>query len=237
MFHAFFTRDGGTSAPPFNSLNLSYTLGDSPQAVNANWDKVKKYLPFKEIHLLRQIHSDKFYLTEKFWGKSPLWLDDGDALITSLPGLGVGVLTADCVPVLMVNKKTKGVAAVHSGWRGTLEKISLKVLEKISPGAPENVKVVIGPAISVQRYRVGEEVVENFRKEGFPHGVYREDPSGNFYLDIPGAVRYTLLNAGVPEKNIEIVPCCTYECGHFFSYRRDKITGRQLSVIGIASKF
>ncbi len=149
LFHSFFTRVGGLSLSEFESLNLSYLVGDNKDRVNENWAKVKEYLPFKEVHLLRQIHSDRLIITNTFYGKSPLWIDEGDALITSLKGLGIGVLTADCAPVVMVNRKKKVVAVVHSGWRGTVKKITTRVLEKI--GDENDLKeiiVVIGPTIS-----------------------------------------------------------------------------------------
>ena len=238
LYHGFFTRYGGVSKAPYDSLNLSYLVGDDNSSVNVNWEKVKNYLPFKEIHLLRQIHSDRVVLTDTFFGKSPLWIDEGDALITSLSGLGVGVLTADCAPVILVNLRKKVVAVVHSGWRGTVRKIAVKALTQI---ARENelpdVMVAIGPAISGERYVVGWEVIEEFEKIGIDsRGIAWKDPSGKFHFDLQKAIERELLIAGVPEKNIVILPCCTYSDRAFFSYRQDKKCGRNLTVAGIIEK-
>ncbi len=235
IFHAFFTRYGGRSEGPFESLNLSYLVGDDKEAVNANWQKVLDYLPFEEVHLLRQIHSDRVIETDTFFGKSPIWLEDGDALVTDKKGLGIGILTADCAPVLLINPVTRTVAAVHSGWRGTVKRIVIRALRKMAdPSHYSQVKVVIGPAISGERYVVGRDVVEAFEETGIdPRGIVWKDPSGAFRFDVQKAIERELQIEGVSSNNIFTIPCCTYDSDAFFSYRKNKKCGRNLSIIGI----
>lgn len=234
LFHAFFTRLGGFSEPPFKELNLSFTVGDNPPTVAQNWEKVKSYLPFREVHLLRQIHGDKIYLTNRFWGKSPIWLDEGDALITNKVGLGIGILTADCAPVFLVNLSRKKIAAVHSGWRGTVAKIVVKALNAIREAEDDKIIAVIGPTISGEKYMVGEEVIEQVKELEIDNmEIWWQDSEGFYHLDIPSTITHLLLKNGVNSSNIVSIPCCTYKDDSFYSYRRDGITGRQLSVIGI----
>ncbi len=234
LFHAFFTRSGGCSRGPFSSLNLSFTVGDSPEDVFRNWEKVKDYLPFREIHLLRQIHSDRVLESNEFYGKSPIWIDEGDGLITSTPGLGVGVLTADCVPVVLVNLDKKRVAVVHSGWRGTVRNIAGRAVEKLGNPHSEKIMAVIGPAISGERYSVGKDVVEEFQRAGLMRkDFYWKDTSGVYHLDLQNVVKFQLISSGLSPDLINVIPCCTYGEELLFSYRKEKECGRMLTVAGI----
>ena len=162
-----------------------------------------------------------------------------DALITNIKGIAVGVLAADCVPILFFDKKNNVVAAAHAGWRGTVQKITVNVLQKMKMvynTSPEDILVGIGPCIQQKNYEVGSEVLLQIEKHGsrtFSSFIQESANIGHAYVDLPGINKQMLLNEGVPEANIEVMKICTYSnSGMFFSARRDGFqTGRFGSVI------
>lgn len=161
---------------------------------------------------------------------------DGDASITSLEGVLLGVQTADCVPILLADSEARAVAAVHAGWRGTAARIASNTVERLREKHgvnPKSVVAAIGPHIGVCCYEVGEEVAEAIGESGvIEHRPEWPKP----HLNLAEANRRQLVAAGVPEPQIDISSLCT-RCREdlFFSYRRDgSRTGHMLSVIGIA---
>lgn len=159
-------------------------------------------------------------------------LEGFDALITDVPGCAIGVRTADCIPVLLYDPEHKVVAAVHSGWRGTLNRISQKVIFKLKDGwdtNPENLRAVIGPGICRRCFQVGEEVVNYFKGNGINiEPIYTwEGPKqegsmrGGHHLDLIEENRLLLLEAGLKDENIHFSGICTYEDERFFSARRE----------------
>lgn len=161
---------------------------------------------------------------------------EGDAAITSLPGVLLAVQTADCVPILIADSEARAVAAVHAGWRGTaaqIGEITVARLHERHDLTPANLVAAIGPHIGVCCYEVGEEVAEAI---GDSAGIERRAEWPRPHLNLAEANRWQLVKAGIPEEQIEISSLCTRCRGDlFFSYRRDgSRTGRMLSVIGIA---
>jgi polyphenol oxidase len=183
----------------------------------------------RPITTLRQIHSA---LVRDARGLADRCLE-GDALVSDEPGTAIGIRTADCVPILLVDTATRAVAAVHAGWRGTAAKIIHRALETMSnlfQTNPRDIRAAIGPAIGVCCYQVGLEVAARF-KDLYPELL----PDGNDHtmLNLPDANRKLLLAAGVPAIQIYNSRLCTF-CNpeEFFSYRRDSDDpGRLLSSI------
>lgn len=179
---------------------------------------------------LKQTHSDNCILISQH----PSEVLYGDALLTAAPGLMIGVRTADCVPILLVDPRHRAVGAVHAGWRGTAGRVAVKAMEKMQRdfgGSPGEILAAIGPSIGPCCYRVGAEVAVLFR-EWFPE---RNDLEGPVKLDLAEANRRQLIAAGLRDAHIFQAQLCT-AClkNNFFSYRREgKTAGRQIAAIGI----
>jgi hypothetical protein len=165
---------------------------------------------------------------------------DTDALITNEPGLFVCVQTADCVPILLFDPIHKVVASIHAGWRGTVSKIALKTILKMTAqfgSDPKDIVAGIGPSIHVHAYEVGPEVI-NAVQENFVNSLAILKPSltpGKVYFDLWEANKMILEESGIPEENIELMGLCSFEHSDlFYSARRDGVdTGRMVSAISL----
>lgn len=170
-------------------------------------------------------------------------LEGFDALITDVKGCTIGVRTADCIPVLLYDPVHEAVAAIHSGWKGTLGRISQKTIVRMKETfgtCPEDLIAVIGPGICRNCFQVGEEVVDLFKGNGFDiDPIYfwdgpRQDGNmkGGHHLDLVEANRLLLLECGVPATGISVSGICTYEDDRFYSARRDGTDcGRNINAI------
>jgi polyphenol oxidase len=174
-----------------------------------------------EMSSLKQIHSAITLSAE-----TPGCIGEGDALVTSTAGLAVSIRTADCYPIFLVDPRQRAVAAIHAGWRGTAAQIALVAMEKMNAHPPD-IHVAIGPGIGACCYEVGEDVAKRF---GY---------AGAGKIDLAAANRAQLLEAGVAERNIDILGECTL-CTildgepRYHSFRRDKDdAGRMISYIRI----
>ena len=165
-------------------------------------------------------------------------LEGVDALVTNVPGVAISVRTADCIPVLLYDPVHKAVAAVHAGWRGTVQHISLKVIDRMRElygTQASNLLAVIGPGIGPDSFQVGQEVADAFAAAGFPMEKILSDrgpkkPSvknpmnGGLHLDLWEANRWLLIMSGVLADNIQISGICTYLNNDlFYSARREGI--------------
>ena len=183
---------------------------------------------------LKQVHSGVVQIMDDTSAASDAV--EGDAAITSLPGVLLGVQTADCVPVLLADRHARVVAAVHAGWRGTAARIvelAVAALGRHYVVPPEEIFAVVGPQIGMCCYEIGEDVAEQFDEPGL---LERRAEWPRPHLNLAEANRRQLLEAGVPEAQIETSSLCT-RCRDdlFFSYRREGArTGHMLSVVGIA---
>ncbi|MGN0202232.1 MAG: peptidoglycan editing factor PgeF [Candidatus Cryptobacteroides sp.] len=170
-------------------------------------------------------------------------LEGVDALVTDLPGVAIGVRTADCIPVLLYDPVHKAVGAAHSGWRGTVNMISKKaVMEmyRMFGTRPEDIRAVVGPGIGYDSFQIGEEVALTFKKSGFPidrvwsfRGARKEGSmEGGHHIDLKECVRFSLTECGVLQENITVSDIDTYTDARFFSARREGIScGRNINAI------
>ncbi len=224
----FTTKIGFNRPPPFY-FNLSNSVGDDDKLVEEN-----RIASLQELGLTpnqaayqKQVHSSIVKLID-----SPGQYDESDAMITSVPGIGLTISAADCVPIFIYDRKMKVIAAVHSGWKGTaagiLEKTLFLMREKFGSSAGD-LYSYIGPCISAEYYEVGREVAGQFESD------FIITKNSSFYLDLKKANEEMLLNFGVPPTRIEVSSYCTYKDSHIFhSYRRDgKISGRALGIIAL----
>lgn len=158
-------------------------------------------------------------------------LEGYDALVTNLP-VAIGVRTADCIPILLYDPVHRAVAAIHAGWKGTLQKIELYTISKMTAEygtRASDIKAVIGPGISMDSFQVGEEVPQFFKEIGFPiDRIWKWDGSpvsssmhGGHHIDLKAANIWLLENAGVLPQNIQDCGICTYSDERFFSARRE----------------
>lgn len=236
------TRMGGSSEGNYSSLNMGFHSGDNPERVRANRERVGKQLSVEADKMIfpKQTHSAHVkMIDEAFFALSPvdktLFLADTDALVTQLPHVCIAVKTADCVPVLLFDPVHAVAAAIHAGWRGTLQQIvrlTVETMQQQMGCLPENMVAAIGPAISAEVYEVGEEVWCNFD----PRFLRENRQPGKRLLDLREANRAQLLEAGVPAQNIGLhAEYCSYKQPEmFYSARRDGAkTGRMASGIVI----
>lgn len=237
--HGFSTRLGGVSTDALASLNLGFSVGDDPARVEENLKRFSAALGVRKGALRRmsQVHGAAVLQV----GGAPTDDDallppvgEADGLWTDVPGTGLGVLTADCVPLLLMDPDGGRVAAVHSGWKGTVAQIARVAVEALlARGArAERLLAATGPCIRPCCYQVDAALGARFG-EAFGPGVASPDGPAHARLDLVEAVRRTLLSAGLREGNVDALPHCTAcDAEHFFSHRRDAgRTGRMLSVI------
>ena len=263
LVHGFSTRRGGCS-PAYggSALNLGFTKQDTRTNVERNREAFLLALTAEpaawRLATQRQIHSDLIHYLSGADGHPA-----GDGLITDVPGLLLGVQTADCLPILLVDAKRRAVGALHAGWRGTLRRIVEKGVGEMRRkfgSDPGDLRAAIGPGIHSCCYQVGEEVREKFQSQfAYAAEFFREVRESNpvhekypllfltarapghgpeetlLYLDLVGANTRQLLAAGVPAGNISASPLCTScRTDLLFSYRKEKgVVGRLMSVAGI----
>jgi YfiH family protein len=234
---AFVTaRSGGTSVGAYASLNLSFAVGDDPGAVLENRRRVAAAIgaDLGDFVFSRQVHGAGVrVVTADDRGSGAFALDESvpeaDALVTRDPSVVLAILAADCVPVVLYDPVAHVLGCVHSGWRGTVARVSAAALAAMRTlGArPEDVIAGIGPAIGAERYQVGAEVaaaVEGaFGAEA--ESVIRPDGTGRWLLDLAAANRVVLREAGLPDGNVHVTPYATGD-GRFFSDRAVRPCGR-----------
>jgi YfiH family protein len=237
--HGFFTRQGGVSSGIYASLNCGPGSGDDAANVAENRARVAEILGAAPSRLLTlyQKHSAEAVTADKPWkdGKAP----EADAIVTAKPGLVIGVLTADCAPVLFCDAEAGVIGAAHAGWRGALAGIvesTIKAMTKLG-ASPARITAVIGPTISQEAYEVGAEFREQFLAKEPDSAAFfiTDEGSGEPHFDLPGYVAERLARAGAGA--IADLGLCTYcEETRLFSYRRsqhhgENDYGRQISAI------
>lgn len=243
--NGFSTRTGGVSAFPENSLNLAGFDEDTEENIFENRRRFLKLFGGNfRLSTVWQIHGDGVKIV---WDEKDIENTEEkyDALTSDLENLLIGVKTADCVPVLLGDTRTKAYAAVHAGWRGTVESIAVKTIEKMRRTFGTNAEDLIcatGPAAGCENYEIGRDVIDAFaEKFADSEKYFQKTRDGHALVNLHLANRDQLTNAGVKTENIFVAPFCTMERNDlFFSYRLEKSkfgkTGRLLSVIGQGEK-
>ena len=226
--HGFPTRAGGASRGVWESLNAGSAVGDSPQAVEANLRLLATAAGVDQgrLYAVKQVHGDR--VVEAPVGAA----EEADALWSQRAGDAVGILTADCVPLLLVDPRGRRVAAVHAGWRGTLGQIARAAIEALQKAGsrPADMHAAIGPSIRACCYQVSEDLAGQFKQLFGPAICQVRD--GRPHLDLQAAVCSTLAHCGVPVGQIDDLGLCTACDPRFFSHRRDRgATGRHLSFV------
>tara|TARA_R110000868_G_scaffold53744_6_gene168623 strand:- start:19639 stop:20421 length:783 start_codon:yes stop_codon:yes gene_type:complete len=244
LVHAFTTRAGGVSEGAYASLNMTRSRGDSAAHVETNRERVRAALGLEALVFAVQVHGKAVIRVEAAPGDGGS-AGEGDALITDQPGLGLVCQTADCTPILLFDPVRRAVAAIHSGWRSTVLNIAGETITAMGDAygtAPGDLIAAIGPSISAVNYRVGPEVVAEFEAVfADSAGILSpRDAQGGAQLDVGEACRRQLLAAGIPGRQIERSPLCTYaEEARLFSARRSHhrgssgVFGGQAGIIGL----
>ena len=238
--HAFTTRSGGVSAPPFEALNLGRGVGDAPEAVAENRARAVRALgraPDDHVEA-SQVHGREVAsVTGAHRGQT---MPGADGLVSADPAAVLAIHCADCVPILLVEPAARVVAAVHAGWRGTQNGVVPAVMDMLRDRFstdPSLAFAALGPSIGPCCYQVGSEVGQGIvgRWGEAVSAAWRPDGAKGF-LDLRLANAALLERAGVKRANIQYVGPCTACCNdRFASYRREGGgAGRQLSVIGWA---
>lgn len=230
------TRAGGLSLPPYASNNVGLHVGDDPEHVAANRAQLSAQLGLQKTpQWLEQIHGVKVVNA-----KSDGLVRTADGSYSDKPGQACLVMTADCLPILLCDKQGTQVAALHCGWRSLAKGICARGLQKFS-GAPGDILAYLGPAISQPHFEVGVDVLEAFFKaarnpqhaEQIATAFISAQRPLHFYANIYALARAELNALGV--KCVYGGDYCTYEDdARFYSYRRDRTTGRMASLIWLA---
>lgn len=217
--HGFFTREGGVSEGIYASLNGGQGSKDTTDAVDENRRRILAELGAEHLISVHQVHSPDAVRVEGQWnGAKP----EADAMVTDRPGLALGVLTADCTPVLFADAEAGVVGAAHAGWKGALGGVLEATLDQMEAlGADRGrIKAGIGPVISQRAYEVGPEFVERFMDEDPSwHRFFAGGQGDRAMFDLPGFCLMRLREADVGQA--EWTGHCTYsDETRFFSYRR-----------------
>ena len=237
--HGFFGRRGGTSTGDFASLNVSESLGDRPNHVARNRTYATEALGFAGPSLvtMKQVHSTTVLQVTRQPAQDER--PEADAFVTNVRGLALGILTADCTPILLADPVAGIVGAAHAGWKGATGGIAEATVDvMVSLGARrDRIVAAIGPTISLQNYEVGPEFAAGLL------AAHRDaanrvstPPGGREHFDLPGFVFDHLTEAGV--AMVDDLALCTYaEPRRYFSHRyathKAIPTGRQISIIGL----
>ncbi len=237
--HGFFTRQGGVSDGLYSSLNCGLGSGDDPAKVTENRRRALARLEIDGAVLVTayQVHSAKALVVERPWAQDDRPRVDG--LVTRVPGLALGVLTADCVPVLLADSQAGVVGAAHAGWHGALAGVLESTVEAMEDlgAARERLVVGIGPAIAQRSYEVGPDYPAPFLEQDQDNRdlFYPSRRQGHLHFDLKGYVARRLARLSL--ASVQALPCDTCaEDQRFFSYRRACLRGepdygRGLSVI------
>lgn len=224
---AFTTRAGGVSPAPYDTLNLGLSTADDPAHVHENRRRLAGACGMEGLALAGQVHGAVVRVVE-----APGLYPGCDALVTTTPGLLLGLTAADCASVLLADTARPVVGACHAGWRGAVAGIVGRTVAAMTAlGArPETLVAYVSPCISVRHFEVGPEVAAQFAARY----VHRPPGAPRPFVDLKAALAGALAAAGVPE--VEVSPRCTVaEADVFFSHRASGgTTGRMMGVIGLS---
>lgn len=220
----FTNRQSGFSEIPYNSLNLAFHVGDNKKNVKKNRNVLTRELGENKFAWMNQTHSTNIQSIENS-GE----INKTDGIITSKANLTLMVMVADCIPILFYDPIQKIIAVAHAGRKGSLDNISGKMIDKMTSkfkSRPKDIIVSLGPSIQKTCYEVSQEMANDFKKTWGKQFVVNKQ-----FLDLPSLNKNQLIQTGVLSRNITISSICTHCSKDYFSYRRDKVTGRFAGVI------
>ena len=235
--HGFFNRNGGISKGIYKSLNCGFGSKDYKKNIKKNLKIVGKKIGIKNknLVLLNQIHSNKvFYIKEK-----PNKKLSGDGVITASKGIALGILTADCAPILIYDAKKSVIGAAHAGWKGAYKEIAIKLVNNFlkNGSKKENIVVAIGPCISQKSYEVGKEFRKKFLHKNIENKIFFLKKNRRILFNLGKYIKKQLINIGI--KHIDLIEKDTFnQLNNFFSARyslknQTNDYGRNISIIMI----
>ncbi|NPB08759.1 MAG: peptidoglycan editing factor PgeF [Thermodesulfobacteria bacterium] len=218
--HAVFTRRGGVSEGPYATLNLSFEVGDDPERVKENRRRIKEGLACRYLVSAKQVHGAEVFLARGL--EEDLEVEGYDALITDQPGVGLLIKQADCQALILYEPERKALGLIHAGWRGLVRGViprTIRALRESFGVSPERLRAFISPSLQpcCAEFRDWERL--------FPEEFARFRLPGN-HFDLPAISRHLLLKEGLEPENIFVSRLCTRCREEFFSYRREKRSGR-----------
>jgi YfiH family protein len=236
--HGFFTREGGVSAGLYASLNCGFGPKDETAHVAENRARAMKSLRLASTALAtaKQVHGTETVVVEKPWPEDQA--PRADALVTRMPGLALGILSADCAPILFADAEAGIIGAAHAGWRGALKGViesTVAAMEDLGASAPR-ISAAIGPCITRASYEVGPEFPAPFLAQDPGNAVFfaPSPKAEHFLFDLPGYAEKRLKALGL--KRIELSGADTAaEAARFFSYRRACLKGEQGHGLGLSA--
>jgi YfiH family protein len=240
--HGFLGRSGGISAGEMWGLNVGYGSGDEPALIAENRRRaIEAVLPGAQLATVHQVHSPTVVCVEHRWPHDER--PRADAMVTDRPGLLLGVLTADCAPVLFADIEAGVIGAAHAGWRGAAAGVTgatIEAMERLG-ARRDRIAAAVGPCIAQASYEVDETFRSNFLDKGPSNErFFVTGPAGKPHFDLPAFVLHRLVAAGIGRA--EALNLDTYaDRDRFYSYRRsthlgEPSYGRQISMIGLAPK-
>jgi polyphenol oxidase len=222
-----FLRHGGMSKVPFDSLNVSDSVGDHPDAVKVNREKIRGFLQLPQLVFAKQMHGTNLHEVTKENAKKSA---EADILFTMEKEIGIGMTHADCQAAIFYDPQHKALAVVHAGWKGLVQNIYKKTVQFFLDRCktkPENLLVTISPSLGPEHAEF-----KNYKRE-FPESLwrYQKEP---FHFDLWQMALDQLRESNVQEKNVEVAGICTFcEKKDYFSHRRDKESGRNATVAAL----
>jgi len=228
LFHGVFNRLGGVSLAPWDSRNVSFGLGDRPEHVLANRERIKKRLSCAHLVSAGQVHGTNVYIVKEKPDED-LEVNGFDALITNIGGIGLMIQQADCQAVMLFDPEKRAVGIAHAGWRGSVADIismTVSAMHQVYATDPADLIAAVSPSLGpccAEFVNYCTELPESFHD-------YQVRPN---YFDFWAISHDQLCSAGVRHENIHAARICTQCNQDYFSFRREKETGRSASVIGL----
>jgi YfiH family protein len=235
--HAFFTRRGGVSNGAYASLSFSVAAGDSEENVAANLGRAADALGVDaaRVYYLSQVHGSAALRIDGTEDRRDVLFREGDAIVSRNPCAAVGVRVADCLPILVGDRRSGAALAIHAGWRGLVRRVVFEGVEALrrEAGVECDLVAAIGPHITGRAFEVGDDVADELTRASQARDVVERATGAKPRVHLVRIARAQLEEASVPARAIDVVEGCTFsEPGSFFSFRRDgKWSGRHLAAI------
>ncbi len=230
--HGFFTRNGGVSQGEFASLNCGYGSGEDKELVSKNRNIVREKLGAVKLLTVHQVHSNIAVYADD-WEKNP----EADAIITNKPGIAIGVLTADCAPILFCDEKACVIGAAHAGWKGARFGIIESTIKLMKDLGAKDISASVGPCIHQKSYEVSDNFIDSFLAESVSNKKFFKpsQKAGHLMFNLPAYIEEKLRQNGINKVDVLNEDTLT-QPDNFYSYRRGTLAGkseygRQISAI------